>query len=425
MRSNTVHPALDSHDPSHALRADVDTSDPNMMMTLPEFVKSHPGPTHKPTSPPGSSQPGSPRLLKKPSKLSLKGRNRSNSAPPLAWLTGKTAAPRSPLVPQMPPPNGKFISFHYNAYLILWALVTVRMNVTYVAEYRENLQLVSVQLCVDGIPRSSRLEADIVPGLNQSNLVLQCGSTALSPLPLPAWVPAGKADLFTASMGQPMGATEYLDLKLVTALNEGKGEADQDLPPLLDSEQLRTCQPTSFACASCSLPVVHGLASGNIKYNDLPSDYWAELLDAWMCHPDQHVSAEIAKRADGFWPESGQVLVGGSFLLFDSSMVNRNGLVDAPTQVSQWLSPLSFIVLVSRVCSGAQFSGNLPYSLLSLSSFSPPGIHFEMDNKKAIVGLSTYGQSSLVAACRVLLAPKLSLVLGRTHAGTPCLGRRG
>ncbi|KAF8595379.1 hypothetical protein BDV93DRAFT_528705 [Ceratobasidium sp. AG-I] len=311
---SALHSGLDDQDhPSYDLEADVDVSDPNAMMTLPEFVKFHPGPTHKSPSPPGPLQPGSPRLLKKPSKLSLQGRNRSNSAPPLAWLTGKSATPRSPLVSQVPLPN-------------------VRMNVTYVAELRENLQLVAAHLRVDGMPRSSRLEANVVPGLNQSDLVLQCGSTVLSPLPLPAWVPAGKADLFAASLGKPTGATEYLDLKLCTALGEVKGESDHDLPPLLDSEQLRSCQPSSFACVSCSLPVVHGLASGNIRYNDLPSDYWAELLDAWMCHPDQHVSAEIAKRADGFWPESGQVLVGSSFLLFDSSMVNRNGLVDTPTQ---------------------------------------------------------------------------------------------
>lgn len=307
---------------------------------------------------------------------------------------------------------------------MVWVTHVVRMNVTYVAEYRENLQLVAAHLRVDGMPRSSRLEADVVPGLNQSNLVLQCGSTALSPLPLPACVPAGKADLFAASMGKPVGATEYLDLKLCTTLGESKGEADHELPPLLDSEQLRSCQPTSFACTSCSLPVVHGLASGNVRYNDLPSDYWAELLDAWMCHPDQHVSAEIAKRADGFWPESGQVLVGGSFLLFDSNMVNRNGLVNAPTQVSCGPSSLYRCIAAARLF-WELFSGKPPCSLLAPSSFSLHDISFEMDNKKAIVGLSTYGQSSMVDASRVLLVPKLLLVLGRTHVGAPCSVCRG
>ncbi|KAG9097052.1 hypothetical protein FRC06_008011 [Ceratobasidium sp. 370] len=83
-----------------------DTADPNTMMTLPEFVKSHPGPSRK-SSPPlvGSSHPGSPRLLKKSSKLNLQGRNRSNSAPALAWLTGKTAASRPPLPSQALPLN--------------------------------------------------------------------------------------------------------------------------------------------------------------------------------------------------------------------------------------------------------------------------------------------------------------------------------
>ncbi|KAG8705337.1 hypothetical protein FRC08_001713 [Ceratobasidium sp. 394] len=292
-----------------------DTADPNTMMTLPEFVKSHPGPSRKSSPPPGSSHPGSPRLLKKSSKLNLQGRNRSNSAPALAWLTGKTAASRPPLPSQALPLN-------------------VQMGVTYVAEHRESLHMVSLQLRVDGLSRSTKFEGEVLTGPNQSNLILQCGSTTLSPLPLPARVPAGRVDLFAASMGRPMVASDYLDLKLTTTPTENEEDLHHDHAPLLDSEQLCACRPSSFVCASCSLPVVNGTASGTTRYNDLPSEHWAELLDAWMCHPDQQVSAEIAKRAEGFWPASDQVLVGGGYLLFDASMVNETGLVDAVDQVS-------------------------------------------------------------------------------------------
>jgi hypothetical protein len=93
---------------------DVETNDPNTMMTLPEFVKSHPGPSRKPPSPVVLSHPSTPRLLKKSSKLGLQGlqgRGRSNSAPPLAWLTGRTTAPRSPLAPQILPPHGEHLIF--------------------------------------------------------------------------------------------------------------------------------------------------------------------------------------------------------------------------------------------------------------------------------------------------------------------------
>ncbi|CAE6405657.1 unnamed protein product [Rhizoctonia solani] len=301
------------------------TIDPNAMMTLPEFVKSHPGPPPKPPSPVGASNPGNPRLLKKSSKLGLQGRGRSNSAPPLAWLTGKTSSPRSPLAPQIGPSN------------------VAQMNITYVAEYRESLGMVAVQLRVDGLARTSRLEAEIASNFDQSSLILRCGSTTLPSLPLPSHVPVGKVDLFAASMGKPLGAAEYLDLKLPTVADVDGKDLENDLPPLLDAEQLRTSQPASFACSSCSLPVTHGLASGNVRYSDLPSEHWTELLDAWMCHPDQQVTAKLAKQAEGIWPMPGQVLVGGAFLLFDSTMVNAGGLVDSPEKNNPEWRPLQCI----------------------------------------------------------------------------------
>ncbi|CAE6408046.1 unnamed protein product [Rhizoctonia solani] len=321
-RNHASDPSLGVFDSSK----ESDNIDPNMMMTLPEFVKSHPGPSLKPPSPVNTSNPGHPRLLKKSSKLGLQqGRGRSNSAPPLAWLTGKTSSARSPLAPQMGPSNA------------------AQMNITYVAEYRETLGMVAVQLRVDGLARTSRLEAEVTSSLGESSLILQCGATTLPPLPLPSQVPVGKVDLFAASMGKPLGAAEYLDLKLPTVASEDARELEHDLPPLLDAEQLRTTQPASFACSSCSLPVTNGLASGNVRYNDLPSEHWAELLDAWMCHPDQQVTAELAKRAEGIWPMPGQILVGGGFLLFDSSMVNTNGLMDSSNKNNLDWHPLQCI----------------------------------------------------------------------------------
>ncbi|KAF8761369.1 HECT-like Ubiquitin-conjugating enzyme (E2)-binding [Rhizoctonia solani] len=232
-----------------------DVTDPNTMMTLPEFVKSHPGPLPKPPSPTLMSNVGSPRLLKKPSKIGLQGRGRSNSAPPLAWLTGKTSASRSPLA-QAQPSN------------------VAQMNVTYVAEYRESLGMIAVQLRVGGLARTSRLEAEVTSTLGQSSLILRCGTTTLPSLDLPSQVPAGKVDLFAASMGKPLGATEYLDLKLPTVAGVDGRELEHDIPAFI----------------------------GNVRYDDLPSEHWVELLDAWMCHPDQQVTAELAKRAEGIWP---------------------------------------------------------------------------------------------------------------------------
>jgi hypothetical protein len=38
-----------------------------------------------------------------------------------------------------------------------------------------------------------------------------------------------------------------------------------------------------------------------------------------MCHTDQTLNAQVARHAKGFWPQSGQALVGGSYILFDKS----------------------------------------------------------------------------------------------------------
>jgi len=119
---------------------------------------------------------------------------------------------------------------------------------------------------------------------------------------------------------------DHFEVKLPTE----ETPLDLDPLPLLDAAQLVAAAPTSFACASCSLPLVQ--TSRISRYDDLPSEHWAELVDAWMCHTDQKLSTQIAKHGRGFWPEAGQALVGGSYILFDDSVVMKSNmwLADQP-----------------------------------------------------------------------------------------------
>ncbi|KAF9530284.1 HECT-like ubiquitin-conjugating enzyme-binding-domain-containing protein [Crepidotus variabilis] len=111
--------------------------------------------------------------------------------------------------------------------------------------------------------------------------------------------------------------------------------------PLLDATQLLALKPTSFICASCSLPLI--FSSKVDVYRDLPSEHWEELVEAWMCHADQKLSDQVKKftgkgsvggsnsakapsERRGFWPEKGQALVGGSYVLFEESAMNRGNL---------------------------------------------------------------------------------------------------
>jgi hypothetical protein len=102
---------------------------------------------------------------------------------------------------------------------------------------------------------------------------------------------------------------------------------------LLDATQLKALNPTTFICASCSLPLVQ--SSRLSRYNDLPSEHWAELLEAWMCHSDQKLTDRVAVYANGLWPTPGQALVGGSYVLFESSsLVMSNIRVSDRSKVS-------------------------------------------------------------------------------------------
>lgn len=131
----------------------------------------------------------------------------------------------------------------------------------------------------------------------------------------------------------------HLELKLECISDQTNGHNPlsytNDTPGtgLLDAVQLKRLNPTSFICASCSLPLVQ--SSKLSRYDDLPSEHWAELLEAWMCHSDQRLSDRIALYTTGLWPAPGQALVGGSYILFnDSSLVASNFRCSKPSKVS-------------------------------------------------------------------------------------------
>jgi ubiquitin-protein ligase E3 D len=191
-------------------------------------------------------------------------------------------------------------------------LVPLGLQVSYVAEHHEGLRHVLAFLNVAGMTPGVNLEASAVSGSNdtsdgaESALVLRSGSVVSSALALPARTQAGAQDVRVQGL--------HYEIKIATP--------DPQTPraepiPLLDAEQLRERAPMTFICASCSLPLVHGARV--TRYDDLPSEHWAELVDAWMCHSDQVLNAQVSRHAKGFWPQSGQALVGGSYILFDKS----------------------------------------------------------------------------------------------------------
>ena len=298
--------------------------DPNALLTLDEAAKEHPS---RPSTP-------GPRPLQ--TTKSSKGlRNRSMSAPSLSWLlpagsksAGTENSARSIKGSSLPRSSsaGKGSAFVFLLFACLslpdlCLLAPLELQVSYVAEHHEGLRRVLAFINVSGITPGVNLEASVAgspSGISdgvEPALVLRNGSVESPPLALPARLQPGPQEVRVQGL--------HYEVKVATL--------DQQSPraeplPLLDAEQLRSRAPTTFICASCSLPLIHGARI--TRYDDLPSEHWAELVDAWMCHTDQTLNAQVARHAKGFWPQSGQALVGGSYILFDkSAAVSANLLV--------------------------------------------------------------------------------------------------
>ena len=122
----------------------------------------------------------------------------------------------------------------------------------YVAEYHETLQHVLVFLSVQGMIPGANLEAEVVPASDSSSadersrLMLKCGPSPSPLLSLPAPVSPGIKDVKVTG--------QYYEVKLPVTTPP---PSPLDGPAaLLDATQLSSLSPTSFVCASCSLPLV-------------------------------------------------------------------------------------------------------------------------------------------------------------------------
>ncbi|KAL0069209.1 hypothetical protein AAF712_003572 [Marasmius tenuissimus] len=268
--------------------------DPQAMLTLPEFVREMPPPhvlakmkVTPPTAPTNTL-----------SRLKKKSRDRSSSAPPLAsplaWLTRSSS--KSNLTSDV-----QELTEHNVA----------MFEVNYLAEFHENLQHVLIFFTCSGAHAGVDIVAEVVPSSSGSSLDDEWTEHFLT-APLPGRVTSGKKEVKVQS--------GHYEIKLQTLPS-----SPMEHRPLLDATQLSTEKPTTFICASCSLPIVQ---SNKVhSYRDLPSEHWEELVDAWMCHPSQKLHDDVVQRSkSGFWPEPGYALVGGSYILFEESAMTRDNV---------------------------------------------------------------------------------------------------
>lgn len=282
--------------------------DPDKLMTLSEMVRESP-----PLSKGPKASPSTESLKPSKKNKSTDKRSRSLSAPTLNWLIPSLSRSSSSLKLAIGGTPSE-------------ADASKRLSVRYVAEHHETLNHVLVFIGLDeGMQPGIELEADVQPSVGDptigDRLILKYGLSISLPLCLPVSVTAGKASV-------QLQGTHY-EIKL-TAPPNGAADSRRDSfsnvseSHLLDASEISKLNPSSFVCACCSLPLVQAPLQADqsgFSYLDLPSEHWAELLEAWMCHSDQKLSERVARHSQGFWPNPGQAFIGGSYFLFDQSGV--------------------------------------------------------------------------------------------------------
>lgn len=172
-------------------------------------------------------------------------------------------------------------------------------------------------------------------------LQLTSGTLSSGPLLLPGNAIPGKKEVKVqrGHFEVKIPTTAYSSSPSTPSLNTTPqaGNSTGTDESLLDASQLSASNPTTFICASCSLPLIH--SSRISDYRDLPSEHWEELVEAWMCHSDQKLHEHVTKHSRrGFWPKEAQALVGGSYILFESSAINGSNLyASAELKVRRYL----------------------------------------------------------------------------------------
>ncbi|BGP39930.1 hypothetical protein JCM10450v2_003909 [Rhodotorula kratochvilovae] len=188
----------------------------------------------------------------------------------------------------------------------------------WVTEESRNLGTLVVTFWPRSSPSTSKRaadELDVVAVEPEAILVAPTRGGPASRLSLPCKVVPQKATIASA------GA--YHEVKLVTAglTSPTKSRADLEVHTPLSTDELRATMPSSFRCATCDAELVD--AAPIARYNALPSEHWAELLDAWMCHQDQTLSDDLIAKGKGIKPRGDEGLVGTSYILLPQEMTRN------------------------------------------------------------------------------------------------------
>lgn len=111
-----------------------------------------------------------------------------------------------------------------------------------------------------------------------------------------------------------------------------RSRADADITPKsseqtqpLSAKELQAMRPLALRCRSCQTAVAD--VKHVVRYLQLPSQHWEELVDAWMCHADQELSTTIVQAQQDLAQHSG--LNRSRVHVSDGSIIVERGLLSS------------------------------------------------------------------------------------------------
>ncbi|BGO93975.1 hypothetical protein NBRC10512_005218 [Rhodotorula toruloides] len=189
-------------------------------------------------------------------------------------------------------------------------------QVDWIAEESRNLGTLVVTFWPRSSHKSSPAAFEVVAVESSAVLVAVKGQKTASRVALPCRVVPQQATV------QLVGGS-VCEVKLVTlgSTSPTKSRSDLEVHSPLATDELRATSPTSFRCANCDAELAD--TSTVSRWNALPSEYWAELLDAWMCHQDQNLSDDLIAKGKGIKPRPDEVLVATSYVLLPRELTSK------------------------------------------------------------------------------------------------------
>lgn len=208
---------------------------------------------------------------------------------------------------------------------------------TFIAEHQANLNTISIQVHGPGLPLTSDLVLSTVNpascSLPSTEACVKSGSSTLR-IPLPIMVHSHQSvPLHCPSPSSSL----HLEAKLSShPLKPTANLLGTKYP--LSALDLKSFQPRphGLCCASCDrILAILNADKADLKWKDLPSEHWAEMIEIWMCHQDPTWTSRLAEFTEkGFWPDKEGMMVGGSYVLINPSDARRANMVFTEGKVS-------------------------------------------------------------------------------------------